>query len=175
MKPLVAAAVGMLIALAAAPSPARAPEPTYDQTRDWVVRTLNDFTGYSRGDTAISYRDISMDSCQLRYTISSVTGATYTDTDTFSVSLDSVKDVLWGTVNDPPRAYVIFTTATPITFNKRRVWTRPDHQSQSTTSPTTIGGLEFGKPGDNYADIASKMKVALVHAADLCKVQLAAK
>jgi hypothetical protein len=175
MKPLIATVLAMFVALAAAPSPAQAPEPTYDQTRDWVVRTLNDFTGYTRGNTVITYRDISMDSCRLRYTVSSVTGAFYTDTDTFSVSLDSVKSVLWGTVNDPPRAYVLFTTASPITFNKRRVWTRPDRQAESINSPTTIGALEFGKRGDNYAEIARKMNVALLHAADLCKVQLAAK
>jgi hypothetical protein len=48
----------------------------------------------------------------------------------------------------------------------------------STAKPkaqTPPGALEFGKPGEAYADMAAHMKRAIRRAADLCKVRLAAK
>ncbi|HXN53155.1 MAG TPA: hypothetical protein VN943_14580 [Candidatus Acidoferrum sp.] len=175
MKRPSAAALAAILIVAALPSSANAPEPTYDQTRDWVVATLTESAGYTRDATVVTYKDVSMDACQLRFTTFTSTPTGYTDTDTFSVSLDSVKDVLWGTISGPPRGYVLFTTATPISFNKQRVWRAFDRQPQTTTTFTTIAALEFGKPGADYASMASHMKTALLHAADLCKVQLAAK
>jgi hypothetical protein len=175
MKPLTTAALAMILTLATLPSHANAPEPTYDQTRDWVVTTITSSAGYTHDATVVTYKDVSMDGCQLRFTTFTSTPEGYTDTDTFSVSLESVRRVLWGTVSDPPRGYVLFTTAAPITFDKQRVWRALDRQPQTTTAPTTVGALEFGKPGADYANMASRMKTALLHAADLCKVQLAAK
>jgi hypothetical protein len=80
-----------------------------------------------------------------------------------------------GTASNPPRGYVIFTAATPISLNGQRVWRVLDRQPQTTNASTTVAYLEFGKPGANHAALASHMKAAILDAADLCKVQLAAK
>jgi hypothetical protein len=175
MKQLISAALSAILTLAALPSHANAPEPTFDQTRDWVVTTIAASAGYTHAATAVTYKDVSMDGCQLRFTTLTSAPTGYTDTDTFTVSLDSVKSIIWGTATNPPRGYVIFTAATPISLNRQRVWRVLDRQPQTTTASTTIAYLEFGKPGADYADLASHMKAAILNAADLCKVQLAAK
>jgi hypothetical protein len=173
MKSLPAIAA-VIVGLVASPLFANTPEPTYDQTRDWIVSTISESAGYTRDATTVTYKDVSMDGCQLRFT-TSTSSAGYIDTDTFNVSLDSVKSIIWGTASNPQRGYVIFTAATPISFDRQRVWRVLDRQTQNTNAATTIAYLEFGKPGIDYSDVASRMKAAILHAADLCKVQLAAK
>jgi hypothetical protein len=175
MKQLIVAALAMILTVAALPSYANAPEPTFDQTRDWVVTTIAESAGYTHDATAVTYKDVSMEGCQLRFTTSTLAPTGYTDTDTFIVSLDSVKSILWGTATNPSRGYVIFTAATPISLNRQRVWRVLDRQPQTTSASTTVAYLEFGKPGADYANLASHMKAAILHAADLCKIQLAAK
>jgi hypothetical protein len=175
MKALIATALALILALAALPSGANAPDPTYDQTRDWVVATISESAGYTRDATVVAYKDVSMDGCQLRFTTSTSTPAGYVDTESFIVSLDSVKNVLWGTVNNPSQGYVLFTTTVPIRFNKQRDWRALDRQPQTTNAATTVAALEFGKPGADSGEVASHMYAALLHAADLCKVQVAAR
>jgi hypothetical protein len=165
----------VILILAALPLHANAPEPSFDQTRDWVVTTIAESGGYTHASTAVAYKDVSMDGCQLRFTTLTSTPTGYTDTETFTVSLDSVKRIIWGTASNPPRGYVIFTAATPISLNRQRVWRVLDRQPQTTNASTTVAYLEFGKPGANHAALASHMKAAILDAADLCKVQLAAK
>jgi hypothetical protein len=116
-----------------------------------------------------------MDGCQLRFTTLTSTPTGYTDAETSTVSLDSVKTIIWGTASNPPRGYVIFTATAPISLNRQRVWRVLDRQPQTINASTTIAYLEFGKPGADYAALASHMKAAILHAADLCKVQMAAK
>ena len=45
MKQLISAALSVILTLAALPSHANAPEPTFDQTRDWVVTTIAESAG----------------------------------------------------------------------------------------------------------------------------------
>ena len=175
MKQLISAALSVILTLAALPSFANAPEPTLDQTRDWVIATISASAGYTHDATAVTYKDVSMDGCQLRFTTSTSTPSGYIDTETSIVSLDSVKTIIWGTASNPPRGYVIFTAAAPISLNRQRVWRVLDRQPQTLNASTTIAYLEFGKPGADYAGLASHMKAAILHAADLCKVQVAAK
>jgi hypothetical protein len=50
--------------------------------------------------------------------------------------------------------------------------------AQTINAATTIAYLEFGKPGSDYADLASRMRAAILQAADLCQgpeVQVAAR
>jgi hypothetical protein len=175
MKQLISAALSVILTLAALPSYANTPEPTFDQTRDWVVTTIAESAGYTHDATAITYKDVSMDGCQLRFTTLTSTTTGYTDTETSTVSLDSVKTIVWGTAFNPPRGYVIFTAAAPISLSRQRVWRALDRQPQTINASTAVAYLEFGKPGADYAGLASHMKAALLHAADLCKVQVAAK
>jgi hypothetical protein len=175
MKQLISAALSVILSLAALPSYANAPEPTFDQTRDWVVATIAESAGYTHGTTAVTYKDVSMEGCQLRFTTLTSTPTGYTETETSTVSLDSVKTIIWGTGFNPPRGYVIFTAAAPISLNRQRVWRVLDRQPQTINASTTIAYLEFGKPGADYAGLARHMKAAILHAADLCKVQMAAK
>lgn len=174
MKPLICGVLGVALTLAVSPSQAGAPEPTYEQTREWIVATLNNYAGYSGANAALSYRNVSMEGCQLRFTTLTETREGYTDTDTFTVALDSVKSVLWGTVSNPPRGYVLFTTESAITFSKQRVSSLIGHQPESSNGATRVAAIEFGKPGGDYADLASHMKSAILRAASLCKVQIAA-
>jgi hypothetical protein len=174
MKPLICAVLGVALTLSVSPSQAGAPEPTYQQTRDWIVATLNNSAGYSEAKAAVSYKNVSMEGCQLRFTTLTETHEGYTDTDTFTVPLDSVKSVLWGTVNNPPRGYVLFTTESAITFSKQRVSRLIGHAPESSNGATRVGAIEFGRPGGDYAELASQMKSAIVRAASLCKVQIAA-
>jgi hypothetical protein len=171
---LMPAVLALAVAWVALPCFANAPEPTYAQTRDWIVATINESAGYTRDATTVTYKDVSMDGCHLRFTTSTF-AAGYTDTDIFTVSLDSIKSIIWGTASNPQRGYVIFTATTPINFDRQRVWRALERQPQNTNAATTIAYLEFGKPGIDYSDVASRMKAAILHAADLCKVQLAAK
>lgn len=174
MKSFVLVVAAVIASVVALPSFANAPEPTYDQTRDWIVATIGDSAGYTRDATTVTYKDVSMEGCQLRFT-TATSAAGYTDTDTFTVSLDAVKSIIWGTASNPQRGYVLFTAATPISFDRQRVWRALNRQPQTTNAATTIAYLEFGKPGVDYSDLASHMKAAMLRAADLCKVQLAAK
>src|SRR5258708_18868392 len=116
MRHLMSAALSVIVTLAALPSYANAPEPTFDQTRDWVVTTIAETAGYTHDATAVTYKDVSMDGCQLRFTTFTTTPTGYTDAETSTVSLDSVKTIIWGTASNPPRGYVIFTAAAPISL-----------------------------------------------------------
>jgi|GraSoi2013_100cm_1033763.scaffolds.fasta_scaffold01717_2 hypothetical protein len=175
MKQLISAALSVILTLAALPSYANTPEPTFDQTRDWVVATIAESAGYTHDATAVTYKDVSMEGCQLRFTTFTTTPTGYSDAETTTFSLDSVKTIIWGTASNPLRGYVIFTAAAPISLNRQRVWRVLDRQPQTINASTTIAYLEFGKPGADYAGLASHMKAAILHAADLCKVQVAAK
>jgi hypothetical protein len=174
MKSLIPAIVAVSVGLVALPSYANAPDPTYDQTRDWVVATISESAGYTRGATTVTYKDVSMDGCQLRFT-TATSAAGYSESDTLTVPLNSVKSILWGTASDPLRGYVLFTVQAPISFNRQLISRVVDGQVQNTNAATTIAYIEFGKPGANYADLASHMKAAILRAADLCEIRLAAK
>ncbi len=173
MRRFIPATVAVIVGLVALPSYANAPDPTYDQTRDWIVATISESAGYSRGATTVTYKDVSMDGCQLRFT-TATSAAGYTESDTLTVPLSSVKTIIWGTASDPLRGYVLFTAGAPISFNRRLISRVVDGQVQNTQAATTIAYIEFGKPGANHADLASHMRAAILHAADLCELRLAA-
>jgi hypothetical protein len=174
MKTLIPAAVAVIVAIVALPSYANAPDPTYDQTRDWVVATISESAGYTRGATTVTYKDVSMDGCQLRFT-TTTSAAGYTESDTLAVPLNSVKNIIWGTATDPLRGYVLFTVQAPIRFNRQLISRVVEGQVQDTQAATTVAYIEFGKPGANYADLASHMKAAILRAADVCEIRLAQK
>jgi len=174
MKSSIPAIIAVIVGAVALPSYANAPDPTYDQTRDWVVATISESAGYTRGATTVTYKDVSMDGCQLRFTTATST-AGYTETDTLTVPLNSVKSIIWGTASDPLRGYVLFTLQAPISFSRQLISRVVDGQVQNTHAATTIAYIEFGKPGANYSDLASHMKAAILRAADLCEVRLAKK
>ena len=176
MKPFVSVVLVLILTLAtlSSSSYANAPQPSYDQTRDWVVATISESAGYTDNATTVTYKAVSMEGCQLRFT-TSTSSMGYTDTDTFTVPLNSVNNVLWGTASNPRRGYVIFTAQTPISFNRQRDSRFFDRQPQTINAATTIAYLEFGKPGADYADLARHMRAAILQAADLCAVQLAAR
>jgi hypothetical protein len=174
MRSLIPATVAVIAAMVALPSHANAPDPTYDQTRDWVVATISESAGYTHGATTVTYKDVSMDGCQLRFTTATAAAA-YTESDTLTVPLHSVKSIIWGTASDPLRGYVLFTVQAPISFNRQLISRVVDAQVQNTQAATTIAYIEFGKPGADYADLASHMRAAILRAADLCEVRLAAK
>ena len=175
MKSLIACALAMILFLAALPSRANAPDPAYEQTRDWVVATITESAGYTIDSAAMTYRDVSMDSCQLRFTTLTTASSGYTDTATFSISLDSLNSVLWGAANEPARGYVLFTTVTAISFSKQNVARITDRQPQTMTTSTNVAALEFGRPGSDGAETAKHMRAALLRASSLCRVQLASK
>jgi hypothetical protein len=174
MKSFIPAILAVMVGLMALPSYANAPDPTYDQTRDWVVSTISESAGYTRGATTVTYKDVSMDACQLRFT-TATSAAGYTETDTLTVPLNSVKSIIWGTASDPLRGYVIFTMDAPIGINRQLISRVVESQVRDTHAATTIAYIEFGKPGANYADLASHMRAAILLAADLCATRLAAK
>jgi len=175
MRSLIASALAVILVLAALPSHANAPDPAYDQTRDWVVATITESAGYTVDSAAVTYKDVSMDSCQLRFTTLTTTSGGYTDTATFSISLDSLNSVLWGAANEPARGYVLFTTVTAISFSKQNVARITDRQPQTMTTSTNVAALEFGRPGSDGAETAKHMRAALLRASSLCRVQLASK
>lgn len=174
MKSFISAIAAVIVGLVALPSYANAPDPTYNQTRDWIVATISESAGYTRDATTVAYKDVSMEGCQLRFT-TSTSAAGYTESDTFIVPLDSVKSIIWGTASNPMRGYVIFTAEAPISFKRQLIRQVIDGQVKTTNAATRIVYLEFGKPGADYADLASHMRTALLRAADLCQVRLAAK
>src|ERR1700676_3093177 len=174
MKPFVSVVLVLILTLATLSSSANAPQPSYDQTRDWVVATISESAGYTDNATTVTYKAVSMEGCQLRFT-TSTSSMGYTDTYTFTGPLNSVNNVLWGTASNPRRGYVIFTAPTPISFNRQRDSRFCDRQPQTINAATTIAYLEFGKPGADYADLARHMRAAILQAADLCAVQLAAR
>ena len=172
MRAYLAAVLAIALNLIALPSAANTPEPSYNQTRDWIVANLTRFAGYTSDTTEVAYKDISMDGCRLHFTTSTVRKDAPTETDTFTVSLDSIQSVLWGTENNPPRGYVLFTTGTPMSFSQQRA--ALNEESAPRSARTTVAALEFGRPGADQAELASHMKMAILHAADLCKaVELA--
>src|SRR5258708_30714698 len=144
-----------------------APEPTFDQSRDWVVATIAESAGYTHDATAVTYKDVSMEGCQLRFTTFTTTPTGYSDAETTTFSLDSVKTIIWGTASNPLRGYVIFTAAAPISLNRQTVGLVLDRQPQTINASTTIAYLEFGKPGAVYPGLASHLKAAIFHTADL--------
>lgn len=173
MRPLIPLVLAFVLNLAAFPSQANTPEITLQQTRDWIVATLTNFAGYTGKDGDVVYKDISMEGCQLRFATVRTNREGLSELDTFAISVDSIRNVLWGTVSDPPRGYVLFTTAAPMHFTKERAGILVEHPTPVSTAATTVAGLEFGKPGTDFAEVASHMKTAILHAAGLCKVQLA--
>ena len=180
MRSLTPGILAVALGLLTLPSHANAPDPTYDQTRDWVVAAISESAGYTHGATTVAYKDVSMDGCQLRFT-TATSADSYTESDTFTVPLSSVKSVIWGTANEPERGYVIFTAQAPIAFTRQLISHAIDGQEQNRHAPTaiaattTIAYVEFGKPGANYADLASHLRAAIVRAADLCQIRVAAK
>jgi len=174
MKPFVSVALALILTLATLSSYAGAPQPSYDQTRDWVVATISESAGYTGAATTVTYTGVSMEGCQLRFT-TATSFAGYTDTDTFTVPLNSVNNIIWGTASNPKRGYVIFTAQAPISFNRQRVSRWFEREAQNTNAATTIAYLEFGKPGSDYADLARHMRAAILQASSLCEVQLAAR
>src|SRR6202790_5791855 len=94
MKPMIASVLAIVLASAVPVSHANAPDPAYDQTRDWVVATIIESAGYTTDSAVVTYKDVSMDACQLRFTTLTTTPAGYTDTAAFTVSLDSLNHVL---------------------------------------------------------------------------------
>ena len=174
MRSLVPALLAVISGLVALPSQANAPDPTYDQTRDWVVTTIGESAGYTRGQTTVTYKDVSMDGCRLNFTTATSADA-YTETDALTVPLSAIKSVIWGTARDPQRGYVLFTAEAPINFNRQLIPHVIDAKVQNTHAATTIAYIEFGKPGTNYADLASHMRAAILLATDLCQVRVAAK
>jgi hypothetical protein len=172
LKSLFASALAVALALATRPSRANTPDPAYEQTRHWVVATISESAGYTSDSAVVTYKDVSMDACQLRFTTVTTTPAGYADTATFAVSLDSLSNVLWGVANDPARGYVLFTTVRPISFSRQTAQI-PTRQLQATDTSTTVASLEFGRPGSDVAQTASHMRAALLRAASLCQIQLA--
>ena len=175
MKTLVACVLAVILACAVPPSYANAPDPGYEQTRDWVVATIAESAGYTADSAVVSYKDVSMDACQLRFSTLTTTASGWTETATFSVSLDSVNTVLWGATNDSVRGYVLFTTTTPISFSKQNATDIFGRQAFATRALTTVAAIEFGKANSDPAETASQMRAALLRASNLCKIQLAAK
>jgi len=173
MTSLIASALAAALALAALPSRANAPDPTYEQTRDWVVATISESAGYTSDSAVVTYKDVSMDACQLRFTTLTTTPAGYADTAAFIVSLDSLNHVLWGVANDPVRGYVLFTTVRPISLSRQSAAPAPNRQLPVIDTSTTVASLEFGRPGSDVAQTAGHMRAALLHASSLCQVQLA--
>jgi hypothetical protein len=177
MKSFVSVALASILTLATLSSYANPPQPSYDQTRDWVVATISESAGYTDDATTVTYKAVSMDGCRLRFT-TSTSFSGYTDTDTFTVPLNSINNILWGTASNPRRGYVIFTAQDPINFNRQRVSLFSSREAQTMNAATTIAYLEFGKPGSDYAGLASRMRAAILQAADLCQgpeVQVAAR
>ena len=175
MKSLFASALAVALALATLPSRANTPEPAYEQTRDWVVATITESAGYTSDSAVVTYKDVSMDACQLRFTTVTTTPAGYADAASFVVSLDSLNHVLWGVANDPARGYVLFTTVRPITFSRQSAAHVPTRQLRAIDTSTAVASLEFGRPGSDVAQTASHMRAALLRASSLCQVQLASK
>jgi hypothetical protein len=137
-----------------------------------VVKNLIAFGGYTREDTVVSYKDVSMDGCQLRYTTFTAVGARYTDSDSFAVPLDSLDNLQWGTLNRPTRGYVMWTVKAPISFSHQRTWLSIEHKPETYKATTTFGYLELGQPAADQSDIARQMKMSIVHAADICKAEI---
>jgi hypothetical protein len=175
MKSLIASALAVVLAVAALPSHANAPDPAYDQTRDWVVATITETAGYAADSAVVTYKDVSMDGCLLRFTTLMTTPEGDSDAATFAVSLDSVNSILWGAANDPARGYVVFTTATPISFSEQTAARIFDRQPRTVRTSTTVAALEFGRPGSDVAQTARHMRAALLRASGLCKIQFASK
>jgi hypothetical protein len=173
MKSLIASALATALALATLPSHANTPDPAYEQTRDWVVATITESGGYTSDSAVVTYKEVSMDACQLRFTTLTTTPAGFADTASFTVSLDSLNNVLWGTANDPARSYVLFTTVRPISFSKQSAAAISSRQLRTIDTSTTVASLEFGRPGSDVAQTASHMRAALLRASSLCQVQLA--
>jgi hypothetical protein len=172
MKSLIASALAAALTFATLPSLANTPDPAYEQTRDWVVATITESAGYTSDSAVVTYKDVSMDACQLRFTTLTTTLAGHTDTAAFTVSLDSLNHVLWGVASDPDRGYVLFTTVRPMSF-KQSAAPVSNHQLRAIDTSTTVASLEFGRPGSNFAQTASHMRAALLRASSLCQVQLA--
>ncbi|HXM95744.1 MAG TPA: hypothetical protein VOA64_16080 [Candidatus Dormibacteraeota bacterium] len=171
MQALVRILLAAMLAFSALPSDAQAPEETYEQTRDWIVKKLNGFAGYTRDDAVVTYKDVSMDDCQLRFTTLTAVGRNYADTDTFTIPLNSLKSAQWGTLNKPDRGYVVFLTTTPISLRHERTWFSVHRKPEKFDTSTTIGSVELGQPGVDFSEIANQMKKEIVHAAEMCKVQ----
>jgi hypothetical protein len=172
MKSLFASVLAAALALATLPSRANTPDPAYEQTRDWVVATISESAGYTSDSAVVTYKDVSMDACQLRFTTVTTTPAGYPDAASFAVSLDSLNHVLWGVANDPARGYVLFTTVRPINFSRQTAQV-PTRQPRAIDTSTSVASLEFGRPGSDVAQTASHMRAALLRASSLCQVQLA--
>ena len=175
MKSLIGSALATALALATLPSHANTPDPAYEQTRDWVVATITESAGYTSDSAVVTYKDVSMDACQLRFTTLTTTPAGHTDTAAFTVSLDSLSHVLWGVASDPARGYVLFTTVRPISLSRQSAAPILNPQLPAIDTSTTVASLEFGRPGSDVAQTASHMRAALLHASSLCQVLLASK
>jgi|SRR5579863_1828913 len=174
MKSLFASALAVALALATLPSRANTPDPAYEQTRDWVVATISESAGYTSDSASVTYKDVSMDACQLRFTTVTTAPSGYADAASFVVSLDSLNNVLWGVANDPARGYVLFTTVRPINFSRQSAQI-PTRRPRAVDTSTSVASLEFGRPGSDLAQTASHMRAALLRASSLCQVQLASK
>jgi len=175
MKSLFASALAVALALATLPSRANTPDPAYEQTRNWVVATISESAGYTSDSAIVTYKDVSMDACQLRFTTVTTAPSGYADAASFVVSLDSLNNVLWGVANDPARGYVLFTTVRPINFSRQSAPSFPTRQLRAVDTSTSVASLEFGRPGSDVAQTASHMRAALLRASSLCQVQLASK
>src|SRR4029077_13495792 len=173
MKSLIASALATALAFATLPCLANTPDPAYEQTRDWVVANITDSAGYTSDSAVVTYKDVSMDACQLRFTTLTPTPAGHTDTAAFTVSLDSLNHVLWGVASDPARGYVLFTTVRPMSFSKQSAAPVSSHQLRAIDTSTTVASLEFGRPGSNFAQTASHMRAALLRASSRGQSQLA--
>jgi hypothetical protein len=162
------------------PSSAKAPGPSYDQTRDWVKVKMDGSSGGryngSTGSINFTFHFVSMDSCQLVYRetqdwtgrIADIDAQVVTEiTHTVPLSqIGSTKSVLDG-------GLYLVTLGTSSAPFEARITERASYKSGDDVSVAyeKDAHVEFGQPSTDNHGLAKRFTKAIEHAAGICRLQ----
>lgn len=159
-------------------------EPTYEQTRKWVVSKISDEGGYtihsSRSPPAVSainiktsYEQVSMGDCVLKFTeVVFNSGMTKPSISTSVVTVPLDKVTSLKIVQSPPQfdKAVAITISTSGNMITSKVIEKEGENvvSQDIPAPKNIWPIQFGRSPKTDEDTANRVMKALNHAVAIC-------
>ncbi len=155
---------------------------TYEQTRDWIIKTLANVAGSSGTDSdggtgELTYSNFSMDGCHFKFSFHKVytprNGKGLDYSQDIDVSLASVNRVTVARSDDgaAPGSEIGFITATTAVNHQGSdgSWVSPGWKEWNDSGTVFF----VGQPDVDAESYASRLQKAFVHAAALCRAQAA--
>jgi hypothetical protein len=165
--------IGFLHSMAQSPS-----SPSYEETRDWVVAKINQVGGAANvgpGNWSVTYDLVSMDNCELKYSVLSRDQEGHEDRYGVRIELGKVElvEAQWSEAMDQIPVIAFSTKMQGIHIQDFQVKGR--NKPWSDVSDTTswygyaFNSLVFARPGTDPGSMQPRVKKALLHGINICK------